>query len=160
MLDSLNPTLTKFVKLIDIIMETTVNKEYQKLIDTIKSVRDIANLSPEMCGRLKTVEQGLMNLGSKPVLSDNVQSFMDITTNMAKTYAAKNHDYGNSFEQSCNKFGIIASVVRLGDKMNRIESLAIKKAEVKDESIKDTLLDLANYAIMTVMWLNQQPKEE
>ena len=141
-------------------METTVNKEYQKLIDTVKSVRDIASLSPEMSARLRTVEQGLMNLGSRPVLSDNVQSFMDITANMAKTYAAKNHDYGNSFEQSCNKFGIIASVVRLGDKMNRIESLAIKKAEVKDESIKDTLLDLANYAIMTVMWLNQQPKEE
>lgn len=141
-------------------METTVNKEYQKLIDTIKSVRDMSSLSPEMCTRLKTVEQGLMNLGSRPVLSDNVQSFMDITTNMAKTYAAKNHDYGNSFEQSCDKFGLIAAVVRLGDKMNRIESLAVKKAEVKDESIKDTLLDLANYAIMTVMWLNQQPKEK
>lgn len=141
-------------------METTVNKEYQKLIDIVKSVRDMASLSPEMCTRLKTVEQGLMNLGSRPMLSDNVQSFMDIATNMAKTYAAKNHDYGNSFEQSCNKFGIIASVVRLGDKMNRIESLAVKKAEVKDEPVKDTLLDLANYAIMTVMWLNQQPKEE
>lgn len=141
-------------------METTVNKEYQKLIDTIKSVRDMASLSPEMCARLKTVEQGLINLGSSPVLSDKVQSFMDITTNMAKTYAAKNHDYGNSFEQSCDKFGIIASVVRLGDKMNRIESLTTKEAEIKDESIKDTLLDLANYAIMTVMWLNQQPKEE
>lgn len=141
-------------------METTVNKEYQKLIDAIKSVRDMASLSPEMCARLKTVEQGLINLGSSPVLSDKVQSFMDITTNMAKTYAAKNHDYGNSFEQSCDKFGIIASVVRLGDKMNRIESLTTKEAEVKEESIKDTLLDLANYAIMTVMWLNQQPKEE
>ena len=141
-------------------METTVNKEYQKLIVIIKSVIDMASLSPEMCARLKTVEQGLMDLGSKPALSDNVQPFVDITTNMAKTYAAKNHDYGNSFEQSCNKFGIIASVVRLGDKMNRIESLVTKKAEVKDESIKDTLLDLANYAIMTVMWLNQQPKEE
>lgn len=141
-------------------METTVNKEYQKLIDTIKSVIDMASLSPEMCARLKTVEQGLMDLGSRPALSDNVQPFVDITTDMAKTYAAKNHDYGNSFEQSCNKFGIIASVVRLGDKMNRIESLVTKKAEVKDESIKDTLLDLANYAIMTVMWLNQQPKEE
>lgn len=141
-------------------METTVNKEYQKLIDTIKSVRDMASLSPEMCARLKTVEQGLINLGSSPVLSDKVQSFMDITTNMAKTYAAKNHDYGNSFEQSCDKFGIIASVVRLGDKMNRIESLTTKEAKVKEESIKDTLLDLANYAIMTVMWLNQQPKEE
>ena len=141
-------------------METIVNKEYQKLIDIIKSVRDMASLSPEMSTRLKTVEQGLVNLGSSPVLSDKVQSFMDITTNMAKTYAAKNHDYGNSFEQSCDKFGIIASVVRLGDKMNRIESLTTKEAEVKEESIKDTLLDLANYAIMTVMWLNQQPKEE
>lgn len=140
-------------------METTVNKEYQKLIDIVRSVRDMASLSPEMNTRLKTVEQGLMNLGSRPVMSDNVQSFMNITTDMAKTYAAKNHDYGNSFEQSCNKFGIIASVVRLGDKMNRIESLAIKKAEVKDESIKDTLLDMANYAIMTVMWLNTQSKE-
>lgn len=141
-------------------METTVNKEYQKLIDTIKSVRDIASLSPEMCTKLKTVEQGLMNLGARPVLSDNVQSFMDITTNMAKTYAAKNHDYGNSFEQSCNKFGIIAAVVRMGDKMNRLESLAIKRAEVKDESIKDTLLDLANYAIMTVMWMSNNVSEE
>lgn len=140
-------------------METTVNKEYQKLIDIVRSVRDMANLSPEMSNRLKTVEQGLMNLGSRTVISDNIQSFMDITTDMAKTYAAKNHDYGNSFEQSCNKFGIIASVVRLGDKMNRIESLVIKKAEVKDESIKDTLLDMANYAIMTVMWLNTQSKE-
>lgn len=141
-------------------MEKTVNKEYQKLIDTIKSVRDMVSLSPEMCARLKTVEQGLMNLGSRPVISDDVQSFVDITTNMAKTYAAKNHDYGNSFEQSCNKFGIIASVVRLGDKMNRIESLTFNKAKVKDESIKDTLLDLATYSIMTLMWLNKVNKEE
>ena len=140
-------------------METIVNKEYQKLIDIIKSVRDMASLSPEMSTRLKTVEQGLINLGSRPVLSDNVQSFMDITTNMAKTYAAKNHDYGNSFERSCDKFGIIASVVRLGDKMNRIESLTTKEAEVKEESIKDTLLDLATYSIMTLMWLNKVNKE-
>lgn len=140
-------------------METTVNKEYQKLIDTIKSVRNIAtSLSPELCTRLKTVEQGLMNLGARPVLSDNVQSFMDITTNMAKTYAAKNHDYGNSFEQSLDKFGLVASIVRMGDKMNRIESLSKKEAEVKDESIKDTLLDLATYSIMTLMWLNNTNK--
>lgn len=137
-------------------METTVNKEYQKFIDIIRSVRDMASLSPEMNTRLKTAEQGLASLGSRPVLEENVQRFMDITTNMAKTYAAKNHDYGNSFEQSCNKFGIIAAVVRMGDKMNRLESLVVKRAEVKDESIKDTLLDLANYAIMTVMWLNNK----
>lgn len=141
-------------------METTANKEYQKLIDIIRSVRDMASLSPEMSTRLKTAEQGLVSLGSRPILEENVQRFMDITTNMAKTYAAKNHDYGNSFEQSCNKFGIIAAIVRMGDKMNRLESLAIKRAEVKDESIKDTLLDLASYSVMTLMWLNDQHKEE
>lgn len=111
-------------------METKINEEYQKLIDIIRSVR--------------------------PILNSNIQQFMDITTNMTKIYAAKDHDYGNSFEQSCNKFGIIAAIVRMGDKMNRLESLADKKAEVKDESIENTLLDLANYAIMTVMWLNNK----
>lgn len=141
-------------------MEITVNEEYQKLIDTIKSVIDIANLSPEMCTRLKTVEQGLRSLGSRPALEENVQKFMDITTNMAKTYAAKNHDYGNSFDQSLDKFGLIASIVRMGDKMNRLETLTGKRAEVKDESVEDTLLDLASYSIMTLMWLNDQHKEE
>lgn len=141
-------------------METVINKEYQELIDIVRSVRDMASLSPEMDNRLKTVEQCLASLGSRPLLAGGVQKFMDITTNMSKTYAAKNHDYGNSFEQSCDKFGIIAGIVRMGDKMNRIESLAIKQAEVKDESIKDTLLDLANYAIMTVMWLNDKKRKE
>lgn len=89
------------------------------------------------------------------VLNSDVQKFMNITMDMAKTYEAKNHDYGNSFEQSLDKFGLVASVVRLGDKMNRVESLTKKKAQVKDESIKDTLLDMANYAIMTVMWINK-----
>ena len=141
-------------------MEIIVNKEYQKLIDIVRSVRDMASLSPEMSTRLKTVEQGLMNLGSRPVISDNIQSFMDITTDMAKTYAAKNHDYGNSFEESLDEFGLVASVVRLGDKMNRIKSLIKKEAQVKDESIKDTLLDLATYSIMTLMWLNKVNKEK
>lgn len=141
-------------------METTVNEEYRKLIEIIRAIRNTDTISLETCTRLKSVEQALIHLGSKPVLSDKVQSFTDITTSMAKTYAAKNHDYGDSFETSCNKFGILASIVRMGDKMNRIETLAVKKAKVNDESIKDTLLDLANYAIMTIMWINKQPIEE
>lgn len=135
-------------------METTVNKEYQKLIDIVRDVRSSIVLSPKNDTKLKTVEYGLKNLSSKPMLTNrNVQQFMDITTDMTKTYEAKNHDYGNSFDQSLYKFGLIASIVRMNDKMNRLETLASKKAEVKDESIEDTLLDLANYAIMTVMWL-------
>lgn len=87
--------------------------------------------------------------------SPDVQQFKAITNKMAETFAAKNHDYGNSFEESLDEFGLIASVVRIGDKMNRIKSLVKKEAQVKDESIKDTLLDLASYSVMTLMWMNK-----
>ena len=62
-----------------------------------------------------------------------------INGEMLLTYIRKNHDYGDSFNKSLDKFGLIASVVRMNDKMERIESLMNKEALVKDESIKDTL---------------------
>lgn len=143
-------------------MEVTINKEYQSLIDRLNA----AITAYEDSGRteiglslLRGVKEGIRMLGSRPKLAESVEKFTEITSNMAKTYAAKNHDYGNSFEQSLDKFGLVASVVRLGDKMNRIESLTKKGAQVKDESIKDTLLDMANYAIMTVMWMDKKSGE-
>lgn len=139
-------------------MEAIINEEYQKLIDKLKEVRE-ANLMGSDKALIDEVIYCLSMLGKRPVLSDNVEQFMSITQNMAKTYAAKNHDYGNSFEESLDEFGLVASVVRLGDKMNRIKSLIKKEAQVKDESIKDTLLDMANYAIMTVMWMDKKSGE-
>lgn len=143
-------------------MEVTINKEYQSLIDRLNA----AITAYEDSGRTETglsllrgVKEGIRMLGSRLKLAESVEKFTEITSNMAKTYAAKNHDYGNSFEQSLDKFGLVASVVRLGDKMNRIESLTKKEAQVKDESIKDTLLDMANYAIMTVMWMDKKSGE-
>lgn len=132
-------------------METVIDKEYQKIIDKLVEAKRTKNTS-----YIDEAIYILSHLGNRPKLSDNVEQFMNITNNMVKTYAAKNHDYGNSFEQSLDKFGLLAAVVRMGDKMNRIESLSKKEAEVKDESIKDTLLDLATYSIMTLMWLSKQ----
>nr|DAP34601.1 MAG TPA: Nucleotide modification associated domain 1 [Caudoviricetes sp.] len=83
-------------------------------------------------------------------------SFGTITKQMEETYEAKNADYGNSFDKSLDKYGIIGALVRMSDKMNRLDSLVTKEARVKDESLEDTLLDLANYAIMTVMWMRKQ----
>lgn len=94
-----------------------------------------------------------------PIIT-SVETFKSITAKMISTYESKNHDYGNSFEASLNKFGLTASIIRMGDKMNRIESLSKKESKVSDESIKDTLLDLANYAIMTIMWLNTKEKND
>lgn len=72
-------------------------------------------------------------------------------------FERKNKDYGNSFEESLEKHGLIAAVVRMEDKMLRLSNLSKNQSEqlVKDESIIDTLKDLSNYALMTAVWLEQ-----
>lgn len=74
-------------------------------------------------------------------------------------FEKKNADYGNSFEESLEKHGIIAAIVRMEDKMGRLNSLIKKGAEqkVSDESLVDTLKDLSNYALMTAVWLEEEP---
>lgn len=134
-------------------METKMNEQYEDLIKRLQYALE-KGVSVEAMTPIKDVIHSLKQLGQRPILEDNVQQFMDITTNMAKTYAAKNHDYGNSFGQSLDEEGLAASRIRMGDKWNRYKTLSkTNDIEVKDESIEDTLLDLANYAIMTVMWL-------
>lgn len=134
-------------------METKMNEQYEDLIKRLQYALE-KGVSVEAMTPIKDVIHALKQLGQRPILEDNVQQFMDITTNMAKTYAAKNHDYGNSFGQSLDEEGLAASRIRMGDKWNRYKTLSkTNDIEVKDESIEDTLLDLANYAIMTVMWL-------
>lgn len=88
--------------------------------------------------------------------SDNATRHRELIDAIHDTYVAKNHDYGDSFHVLYEKFGLISSLVRMSDKMNRLESLAQREAQVKDESIRDTLLDLANYAIMTVMEIDSK----
>ena len=68
-----------------------------------------------------------------------------------ETYRAKNADYGDSFSKSYQEFGLTAPIVRMSDKLERLKSLSKADAQVKDESIRDTLIDLGNYAFMTVL---------
>lgn len=78
------------------------------------------------------------------------------------TFCRKNHDYGNSFEESLDQFGIIASLVRMQDKMLRLQSLTdeSKTQQVGSESLLDTLEDLSNYAAMTACWLKGVQAED
>lgn len=104
----------------------------------------------------ETVE-GLCSAASTEMT--DIDRFEAITKRMHNIFVKKNHDYGNSFEQSLNEEGLAASRIRMGDKWNRYKTLSRKdpsNIQVKDESLRDTLIDLANYAIMTVMWLDKQ----
>jgi hypothetical protein len=131
-------------------MERT-NDRLENIIDQIEDVSN--SLSLEEAEILYNIIQELNDM--RHIFRSESGEFRDITNSMIQTYQAKNQDYGNSFEKTLDKFGLIASVIRLNDKMNRIESLSRTEAKVVDESIEDTLLDLANYAIMTVIWLRK-----
>lgn len=90
-------------------------------------------------------------------MKNKEQKFRCICEKLISTYVKKNHDYGDSFTQTLNKFGLIASGVRMHDKLERFISLTNKETSmVDDESLTDTLLDLANYAIMTAMYLDSK----
>lgn len=90
---------------------------------------------------------------NKELQTLDVKEFTDECVNMIELYAKKNHDYGNSFEQGMNAIGPAYGVGRLYDKMNRILTLMKVKAEIIDESIEDTVRDLACYAVMTSAYL-------
>ena len=84
---------------------------------------------------------------------NKVDRHMDICKDLNKIYEHKNHDYGDSFHDTFVEEGMAMARIRLSDKLNRFKKLSRAGSEqnVNDESIRDTLLDLANYAIMTVM---------
>lgn len=72
-------------------------------------------------------------------------------------YARKNHDYGDSFHQTYLEEGMAMPRIRLSDKLNRFKSLTRHHTrQVEDESIRDTLIDLANYAIMTILEMEEE----
>lgn len=85
---------------------------------------------------------------------NKIERHLEIVTELNKLYSEKNQDYGDSFGETYQKLGIISALTRISDKYNRLISLATKPEEerkVKDESIQDTLLDMANYCIMTII---------
>lgn len=91
---------------------------------------------------------------------DNESRFRFITEEMATLYSRKNADYGDTFSQSLDEDGLLVSKIRLKDKLGRFSQLINNDALVSDESMRDTLIDMANYAVMTIMWMDDDSLEE
>ena len=91
------------------------------------------------------------------LVDDKVETFSNIVKEMTELYAKKNHDYGNSFDESCDKIGTGYPLGRLLDKMNRLIACMGKEDEMQiNESIEDTLKDLACYSVMTLSYLRRK----
>lgn len=89
---------------------------------------------------------------------NDVQRFGRIQVELCDTFKSKNADYGNSFSQLYQEFGdngIITAAVQISHKYHRFMNLAKGTPAKVNESLRDTLLDLANYCILTVMELDK-----
>lgn len=87
-------------------------------------------------------------------------AFRKLATGIADLYERKNKDYGDSFGRTYAQFGIISALTRISDKYNRICELGMSgEQKVKDEAIRDTLLDLASYSLMTVIELDKRKEQ-
>jgi len=89
---------------------------------------------------------------------DKVQRHKNICEDLNKIYGIKNKRYNDSFSKSYDEYGLTMSCIRLDDKLSRFKALAKNKNldDQQDESIKDTLKDLANYAIMTLIEIERE----
>ena len=91
-------------------------------------------------------------------MQDNsVVNFCLVCEELSDLYAEKNRRYGNSFADQFKKRGLVMSAIRIEDKFRRFDELVSNPSDDGGyESIEDTLKDLANYSIMTLMALREQ----
>ena len=102
----------------------------------------------------KNLSEGLKDMAGSDTHNATFESVLD---EMKELHAKKDKDYGSAFHKSFEEFGVTSGVVRLNDKMERVKSLVKNgKAEIKDESLLDTLKDLASYAVMLYVELKNK----
>jgi hypothetical protein len=75
---------------------------------------------------------------------------------MQALYESKNKDYGNSFSDTIKEFGLIPAVARINDKFNRVKSMVKGQQMNIEESLRDNLMDIANYCVLTIIELDSR----
>ena len=92
---------------------------------------------------------------------NKIEKHKELLDNLHNLYITKNHDYGDSVHDTYEKYGLTSFLVRMEDKLNRVRTLNknINNIQVPTEKIEDTLLDLANYAILAVLELKEEEEK-
>lgn len=86
-------------------------------------------------------------------IEEKIEAHQELLDGLHNLYITKNRDYGDSVHDTYEKYGLVSFLVRLEDKLNRARTLSKQAAVVQDEKIEDTLLDMANYALLAVLEL-------
>lgn len=93
-----------------------------------------------------------------PIQQLKEHKFKSICEGLLETYKKKNADYGDSFAKLFKKRGMSYPLIHFEEKINRIDALHSKENQVDGETYVDSLKDLANYAILTLIELEFSKK--
>jgi peptide subunit release factor 1 (eRF1) len=97
-----------------------------------------------------------MTLEYEEIVESDNSRFGKILAEMFDTYKKKNADYGNSFSETIQEFGYIPAVARINDKVKRMKNIVKgQKMNIENESLRDALLDTANYCVLTIVELDK-----
>lgn len=83
-------------------------------------------------------------------------TFEMVIAEMLDTYKKKNADYGNSFAETIQEFGYIPAVARINDKLKRVKNMVKGNEMNVNESMRDNLMDIAVYSVLTIIELDNQ----
>ena len=85
-------------------------------------------------------------------MTDRVEQMKAIQAEGLELFKRKNSDYGDAFAT----YGPVGVLVRMGDKIQRLQSITNKGITlIDDEGLRDTLIDLHNYAAMAIMTMDE-----
>ena len=84
---------------------------------------------------------------------DRISQLKRVQLEALELFARKNADYGDAFAD----YGPVGVIVRMGDKIRRLSTVTNSGINlVNSENIRDTLVDLHNYAAMAVMLIDEE----
>lgn len=110
---------------------------------------------------LKYWKQTLNSVVPQDLITPEVVALRDQQNKMLNLMAKKNADYGNAFNLGCNDLGIKYGLARIYDKAKRVIKLTsdefnnCNNINIKDETLLDTIQDLANYCNMLLAWKSE-----
>ena len=82
-----------------------------------------------------------------------IERFENVQKEGLELFKRKNRDYGNSFTD----YGPVGVLVRMGDKIRRLQSINKSGIQlIDDESLRDTLIDLHNYSAMAILLMDKK----
>lgn len=94
-------------------------------------------------------------------METNTERHKRVCYELNALYDKKNRDYGDSFHTTFVKGGMLVAWLRIHDKFARFEKIVIENEapNIASETVRDTLIDLANYAIMTLMEMDAETEQ-